>query len=411
MQIVVVGVSHKQAPIEIREKLSFTFTKRIEAMKDLVDEEIEEIVLLSTCNRTEVIAATQNPERAIEVICLYLRRYAGGEDLSPYLLIKKGENAIRHIFRVASGLDSLVIGEDQILGQVKDALEKAQEIKCARKFLSKVVREAVSFSKMMRATYAFSENPLSIGSLGVKFMKERIGDLRDKKIMIIGTGKMGGLVLRYLQEERVEDIYIANRTHARVEIILQNSENLKGVCYEERYQALSEMDILVTGTASPHIVIKRQELQRRDKPLFILDLAVPRDVDPDVAKEEEITLFTVDDLQMIADSNILHRETIAKIIEDRIEEEVEEVSEWIRQARVDPLIVRMNSWQHRVIEETMDLLSDNKSFGVSEKKHLESLLNTSIKRVMKAPIKKLKALDELQQIERYQNMIDYLFKE
>lgn len=411
MQIVLIGISHKQAPIQIREKISFTFTKRIEAMKELKEEDIEEILLLSTCNRTEVIAATNNPERSIDIIRLYFKIYAGGENLAPYLVIKKDEEAIRHIYRVTCGLDSLVVGEDQILGQVKEALKKAQEIGCAKKYLSKVVREAISFSKKMRGTYTFSENPLSIGSLGVKFLKEQVGELNEKKILIIGTGKMGGLVMKYLQEEGVNQIFIANRTHARVESILQNSRNIIGVEYEERYDLLPEMDILVSGTSSPHKVIKKEELPSLKKPLFILDLAVPRDVEASVKEIKEIFLYTIDDLQMIADANIQYRKSIAIIIENEIENELKEICTWIQQAQVDPAIAQMNYWQQKIIKETMDLLSDNKNFGISEKKHLEALMNTSIKRVMKVPIKQLKALEEPQQIEKYAKMIDYLFKE
>ncbi|PKM94741.1 MAG: glutamyl-tRNA reductase [Firmicutes bacterium HGW-Firmicutes-1] len=408
MHVVLVGISHKQAPIEIRERIAFTLSKRIGAMKELIDQGIEEVVILSTCNRSEVIAATSQPEECIKIIITYLNSYAGA-DLSPYFIIKEGEAALTHIYEVASGLDSIVIGEDQILGQVKEALERAQEVGSGKKYLSKILREAITFSKFVRSTYAFSENPLSIGSLGVKFLKEQAGSLKEKKVLIIGTGKMGCLVLRYLLEEQVEQIYIANRTHSKMSRILEDHENVSGVAYEDRYGALPEMDIIITGTSSPHIVIKEESMPKLNKPLMILDLAVPRDVDPKVAKADLVKLFTVDNLQNIVDENLQYRYTIAIKIQEQIIGEVAKMSEWLFQSQVDPMIECITAWQKQVINETLEQLSQSRYFEVFEKEYIERLMGTSIKRVMRKTIKQLKTLDQPEQIEEYGKIINHLF--
>lgn len=408
MHIVLVGISHKQAPIEIRERITFTLSKRTSAMSELINLGLEEVVILSTCNRSEVIAATSQPEECIKIIFDYLNTYAG-TDLTPYLIIKEGVEAMRHIFEVACGLDSIVMGEDQILGQVKEALERAQEIGSGKKFLSKLIREAITFSKFMRTTYAFSENPLSIGSLGVKFMKEKLGSLSTKKVLIIGTGKMGCLVLKYLLEEKVEQIYIANRTHSKINSILEENENVEGVNYESRYEALPEMDILITGTSSPHIVIKEEYMPKLNQPLTILDLAVPRDVDPSVARSELVQLFTVDDLQNIVDENLQYRNSIAARIQELIHVEVVKMSEWLLQSKVDPIIECIHTWQRQVIKETLEQLSQDRHFELSEKEYIEQLMGTSIKRVMRNPIKQLKTLNEPKQIEEYGKIINHLF--
>jgi len=409
MHVVLVGISHRQAPIEIRERVSFTLSKRISAMKALIDKGIDEVVILSTCNRSEVIAATSQPEACIKIIIAYLNQYAGA-DLSPYFIIKEGEAALTHIYEVASGLDSIVIGEDQILGQVKEALERAQEVGSGKKFLSKVIREAITFSKFVRSTYAFSENPLSIGSLGVKFLKEKAVSLKEKKVLIIGTGKMGCLVLKYLLEEQVDQIYIANRTHSKMSRILEEYENVSGVTYEERYEALPDMDILITGTSSPHIVIKEESMRKMNKPLIILDLAVPRDVDPKVGESDLIHLFTVDHLQSIVDENLQYRYNTATKIQEEIIGEVRKVSEWLFQSQVDPIIECISSWQNQVVKETLEQLSQSRYFEVFEKEFIEQLMGTSIKRVMRKTIKELKTLDEPEKIEEYGKIINHLFK-
>ncbi len=409
MHIVLVGISHRQAPIEIRERIAFTLSKRISAMKALRDKGIDEVVILSTCNRSEVMVAASQPEACIKIIIAYLNDYAG-TDLSPYFIIKEGEAALTHIYEVASGLDSIVIGEDQILGQVKEALERAQEIGSGKKFLSKVIREAITFSKSVRSTYAFSENPLSIGSLGVKLLKEKAVSLKDKKVLIIGTGKMGCLVLRYLLEEEVNQIYIANRTHSKMSRILEEHENVSGVTYEERYEALSDMDILITGTSSPHIVIKEENMGKINKPLIILDLAVPRDVDSKVGESDLVHLFTIDHLQNIVDENLQYRYNIATMIQEKIVGEVRKITEWLFQSQVDPIIECISSWQNQVVKETLNQLSQNRCYEVFEKEYIEQLMGTSIKRVMKKTIKQLKTLDEPEKIEEYGKIINHLFK-
>lgn len=408
MQFLIVGISHKQAPIEIRERIAFTFSKRINAMKELTLKGIEEVVILSTCNRCEIIIATKRIENSINITKQYLNDYAE-IDLNQYLYLYKQEAAIKHIYKVACGLDSIVIGEDQILGQVKEALETAQEVDTGKKYLSKLIREAITFSKSVRATYSFSENPLSISSIGVKYIKNYVGSLKSKKVMIIGTGKMGSLVLKYLLEEKVEKIYISNRTHSKMNCILERHENVQGILYENRYDVLSEMDILITSTSSPHIVIKKELMPRRDKPLIILDLAVPRDVDPSLSECEQVDLFTVDDLQDIVDENLQFRYTIAEIINQKINLEVEKMMNWLLQSKVDPAIECICTWQEQFIKETLTLLSRDKTLALSDKAYIEELMGTSLKRIMRKPIKRLKTLNEPEKIEEYNKIIHHLF--
>lgn len=408
MEFAIVGISHKQAPIEIRERIAFTYSKRVNAMQELELQEIEEVVILATCNRCEVIIATNSPELSINKVISYLNAYAG-TDLNQYLNIKKNEEAIKHIYKVACGLDSIVIGEDQILGQVKEALETAWEVGTGKKYLSKLIREAITFSKLVRTTFAFSENPLSISSIGVKYIKDHVGSLKSKKVMIIGTGKMGSLVLKYLIEEKVDKIYISNRTHSKMNCILERYEDVEGITYENRYDVLADIDILITSTSSPHIVIKKDYMPKRHKPLVILDLAVPRDVDCSLSEYEDIDLFTVDDLQGIVDENLEFRYSIAEVIKEMINKEAAKITEWLFQSKVDPAIECICIWQEQIIKETLQLLSQDSKLELSDKAYIEKLMGTSIKRVMRKPIKQLKNLNEQKQIEEYSKIIHHLF--
>lgn len=408
MQYVIVGISHKKAPIEIREKIAFTFSKRVNAMEALSQQGIEEVVILATCNRCEIIVATKSIESSKDKVTGYLNNYAE-MDLKEYLYYKEKDMAIKHLFKVASGLDSIVIGEDQILGQVKEALETAQEIGTGKKYLSKLIREAITFSKFVRSQYSFSENPLSISSIGVKHIKNQVGDLKAKKVMLIGTGKMGNLVLKYLIEEKVDKIFISNRTHSKMNCILERYENVEGIAYENRYEVIEDMDILITSTSSPHIVIKNDSMPKLYKPLIILDLAVPRDVDPTLGQNENIDLYTVDDLQDIVDENLKYRYSVAEVIEQMINEEVDKMTKWQLQSKVDPAIACMSCWQEQIIKETLALLTQDSKFERSDKEYIEKLMSTSIKRVMRKPIKKLKNLDEPKQIEEYSKIIHHLF--
>ena len=211
MNIGVVGVNHNLAPINIREAVSFTDTKKIEAINILLDRYINEVVILSTCNRSEIYIHAENIEEKVDELVNFYSEYFGVKDIDKYLFKKTNLDAIKHLFDVTAGLDSIVLGEDQILGQVRDAHEFSMKLGGTKKVFNKLFRDAVTTSKEIKTITKISQQPLSISYIGVKLLKEKIGSLEGKNVLIIGLGKMNLLTLNHLEEEKTNKIYIANR--------------------------------------------------------------------------------------------------------------------------------------------------------------------------------------------------------
>lgn len=409
LHIAVIGVSHRQAPVEIRGVASFTHSKKIEATKLLIQKDIEEVMILSTCNRSEIYIASKDIKHCIEKTKHFIMEYFHTVKLKPYLFIKEDEKAIAHVYKVACGLDSIVIGEDQILGQLKEANELAMELGSTKKYLNKIVREAVTFSKKVKTQYKLSENQLSISSIGVKFLKETIKDFEDKKVLIIGTGKTGKLALKYMMEQNIQQIYVSNRTHHKVEEIIKEYPNLKSIVYNQRYDVLNEVDMVISATASPHTVFKWEMFPKIYKRITLLDLAVPRDVDPKIGQMDRVQVFTIDDLKEIADRNRLYRMKMAHKIEEEINLEIRQMMEWILKSKVDPIIRSFTQLQKQVADDTIQLILEKITMDDNDRRHLEKLIYASFKKMIKKPIEGLKSLDEEKKIEAYKHMINNLF--
>lgn len=333
MNVAVIGLSHQEAPIEIREMASFSEAKKIEATSMLLDLGIEEVIILSTCNRSEIYIASSTLDEDIKLVKDFYSRYFKSDKISDYIFIKKKDEAINYLYRVCSGLDSIVIGEDQILGQVKDALMTAMELDASKKFMNKLFREAITTAKNIKSTYKISENPLSISYIGVKFLKEKIGDLSDKKAFIIGVGKMGKLALNHLLDEGVTKIYCCNRNPQKIKELKEVYPSIIQVEYENRYDYIPQMDILVSATASTHTVVKKLDLPPITKKLYALDLALPRDIDPDIALDSNIVLFDIDSLKKTSEENEKLRNELSEKAQGLISESISEFHKWKKTIR------------------------------------------------------------------------------
>ena len=281
MNIGVVGVNHNLAPINVREAVSFTDTKKIEAINILLDREIDEIVILSTCNRSEIYISGENIQQKVDEVANFYKDYFGVKDIEQYLFKKTNLEAIQHLFDVTAGLDSLVVGEDQILGQVKDAHEFCMKLGATKKVFNKLFRDAVTTSKEIKTITKISQQPLSISYIGVKLLKEKMGTLEGKNALIVGLGKMNLLTLNHLEEENVKNIYIANRNIEKTKEIENKFDNIIPIEYSDRHKIIQEksIDIVISATSSPHLVIKYDDMPKLDKKIYIMDIALPRDID------------------------------------------------------------------------------------------------------------------------------------
>lgn len=313
MSFIVVGTNHKYSPIGLREKISFS-KKRIRDALDFLQAttSLKAAVILSTCNRVEIHASTDFAEDGINEIKNFFSRFyeINKKMLFPYLYIYRDEYAVRHLLRVSSGLDSLIVGESQILGQVRAALYESERSGFAGYSLNKIFDSAVLTAKKVHSLTNISKGKVSIGSVAVDFIKEKSGSLSGKNILIIGVGKVTGLVLKYLEKEGRNVVFLSNRTFEKARF-LADQIGAKAVRFDNLKEYLAKTDIVITATKSPHFIINKETLHEAfdlqpstfNKGLLIMDLALPRDVDPEIKEIDGVQLFDIEDLDAVIDKN------------------------------------------------------------------------------------------------------------
>lgn len=311
MDLTVIGINHKTAPVEIREKFSFSPGEVLEANRLLKETAIlKETLVLSTCNRMEIYAVAGRDKDYVNDIKNFLGRFHN-LNISEYenrIYVYKGKNAIEHLFKVTAGLDSMVIGEMEISGQVKKAYREAREGHATGKVLNRLFEKALNTSKKIRTRTLIGRGSVSVSSVAVRLAEKILGRLNDKTALIIGTGSVGEQLLLYLRENNVKSILVANRT-------LEKAKDLAGrfaataVAFEDFKDSLVDVDIVIASTGAPHHIIHRDDIvslmpRRKQRPLFVIDLAVPRDVDQEIGRIDNIYLYNIDDLKKVVDENI-----------------------------------------------------------------------------------------------------------
>lgn len=341
-KVILIGLSHKTAPIEIRERLNFSrhtlhsvLTHFDTTHKQAHLEDVTEGVILSTCNRTEVYAAVRDPEVAIRAIINLLSRSCEtpASIFAEHLYIYEDELATRHLFRVACGLDSMVLGEPQILGQITDAYEAALSQKAAGTVLCGLFRAAIHAGKRARTETRISVNPASVSSVAASLAHDLLGDLSQRRVMLIGAGEMGEIAVRALMKRGVSEIVVVNRTFEKADALARLWRG-KAMTFQQMPAALVDTDIVITSTGAPHMIVNKAMLapavaQRPNRPMFLIDIAVPRDIDPDVVDLPNVYLRDIDDLQHQAHDNVRERELEIPFVEAILEEEVEQALDWL----------------------------------------------------------------------------------
>ena len=410
MDIGVIGVNHNLAPISVREKVSFTDTRKIEAINSLLDKDISEIVILSTCNRSEIYIRANNIENKIQIVEDFYEEYFNERNIKSYLFSKSGKQAIDHLFEVTAGLDSIVLGEDQILGQVKDAHEFSMKLGASKKVFNKLFREAVTTSKEIKSTTKISQQPLSISYIGIKLLKEKLGSLENKNALVVGFGKMSKLTMTHLKEEKVNTIYLANRSHGKYEDIGDDFKNVIPINYDSRYETLKNVDIVVSATASPHTVLRAEEIPNLDHKLYMMDIALPRDIDPNINEYENIEVYDIDDLKKIHDKNDSKRNELAMIGRQTINSKVDEFMEWLDAADIDPTIQSLNEKCFEIRQDTLDYIFRKVDLDSKDKRIIDKMMGSALKRLVREPILNLKQVKDKGKREEYIKLIEELFE-
>lgn len=409
MDFAVVGVNHNNTPINIRENVSFTDTQKIEGINFLLDNGIEEAIILSTCNRSEVYIYSNNILDKVEVVKNFYQDFFDVENIEKFLFNKTGEEAIKHVFNVSAGLDSLVLGEDQILGQVKDAHDFARQLGSSKKVFNKLFREAVTVSKDIKTTTKISHQPLSISYIGIKCLKEKMGSLENKNALVIGLGKMSKLAMKHLEEEQLNNIYVTNRNYEKLKNIQDEYKNLIPIKYEDRYEVMDKVDIVISATASPHTVLKKDEMPKTSNKLIMMDIALPRDIDKNLNEFENIEVYDIDDLKKISEANDKKRRELASIGELIIDEKIEEFNEWLDTIKIDPTIQSLNDKCSDIREDTLDYIYRKLDLNCREKKIIDKMLTSALKRLVREPIINLKQIKDSGKQEEYIKIVEELF--
>lgn len=328
MSIWTLGINHKTAPVEVRERVAFDPASMNLVLKDLQELEcVSEVVVLSTCNRTEIYCTADDrcPERIAQ--WLHANHDIERADLDASLYALTDDNAVAHTMRVASGLDSLVLGEPQILGQMKSAFAVAQDAGTTGTELGRLFRQTFSIAKRVRTDTAIGQNPVSVAFAAVRMAQHIFADLKNSRALLIGAGETIELVARHLRHAGVEHMTLANRTLARAQNLAQEF-HAEAVLLEDIPMVLSQADIVISSTASPLPILGKGMVEkalkkRRHKPMFMVDIAVPRDIEQEVGDLSDVYLYTVDDLRDIIEENVRSREDAAKQAEELIEAGVE----------------------------------------------------------------------------------------
>jgi glutamyl-tRNA reductase len=397
MRFSITGVNHRTAPVEVRERLAFDEPSLSAALVELKRRPgFCEGMILSTCNRVELALTCEDKIDAgtVEEFLAHSRKVTR-EWVTPYLYRFEDDAAIRHLFRVAASLDSMVVGEPQILGQLKTAYAIAKEHGAMSGFLDGLLTRAFNVAKRVRSETDIGENAVSVSYAAVELAKEIFGTLEDKKVMIVGAGKMSELAARHLRRSGATQIFVTNRTHERAVEMAQLFEG-KIVEYTQFLSFLPEVDIVITSSGAPHFIMVRDDMKkvmasRRNKPMFLIDIAVPRNIEPSVNELDNVFLYDIDDLQKVVATNLAGRKQSAEDAEAIIREEVDRMVARLKSREVVPTIVGLqDQLEHMRAAELARMRGKFGALTAEQEQALEALTKSIINKVAHGPISELR---------------------
>lgn len=400
MYIVKVGFHHQTTPIEVREQFAFDEQRLGEANTTLQTyENMLENVILSTCNRTEIYAVVDDVDAGIASIKTFLQDWFSIPKIQfqQYIVTKENDAAIEHLFYVSTGLNSMVLGETQILGQVRDAFLLAQKEATTGTMLNELFLRAITFAKRSHKETAIGEHAVSISYAAVQLAKKIHGSMADKDVVVYGAGEMGELAIKHLLASGAKKLTIVNRTFENARQ-LADRYHIKALAATELNQALIQADILISSTASNSPVINKKDLYeveqaRRGKPLFLLDIAVPRDIASDVHALESVFLYDIDDLQHIVDENKAERERAAEKIMNGINVEIEDFIQWVLTLEVVPILQALREKSFHIQAETYNsILRKIPSLDERERKVILKHTKSIVNQILREPIHQAKEI-------------------
>ncbi|HLR08804.1 MAG TPA: glutamyl-tRNA reductase [Bacillota bacterium] len=395
MHIIKVGLNHREAPLNVRETLIFSEEAACKAMVHLNNQQaVLENVILSTCNRTEIYAVVDQLSQGIEQLKAFFRYWfqIDEDQLKPYLHSQHDEEVIVHLFRLATGLDSQILGETQILGQVRDAFLTAQRLKTTGKLFNELFKRVITFAKRAHRDTAIGEQAVSISYAAVELAKKVFKRLDDKRIVILGAGEMGELALQNFHGSGATNIAIVNRNLENAQQLAQTF-NAASFSMDHLLDVLTDADILIGSTAAPNAILSKDMFQpvhneRGKRPLLIVDIAIPRDIQPNIGELDDIWLYDIDDLDDVVDQNLAARKEAAQLIEQQITHELASFYNWVQTLDAVPVIKALQEKSISIQEQTLEsIFRKIPDLNEREMKVLRKHTKSIVNQLLKEPIK------------------------
>jgi glutamyl-tRNA reductase len=418
MHLFLLGVSHRTAPVDLRERLDFS-SRDLSAAAEAVAARpsIREAVVLSTCNRSELYVATTDPARARDELVSFISEYhhVSVPTFQPHLFALENSAAVAHLFRVAAGLDSLVVGEPQILGQVKEGYQTSAARRCVGPVLSNVFRWSFGVGKRVRTETALGEGAVSVSYAAVALARKIFGRLTGRRVLVVGAGEISSLTAQHLRTHGVGEIVITSRTHAHAEELAAMVAGL-AVPWEGMVNALGSADIVITATGSQRPIITRAQLEaaqghRRSTPLFIIDIAVPRDVDAAVGEIEQVFLYNIDDLHIIVEENLSRRAAEVERAESIVNDEVTKFMGWQRSRSAVPTVVALRQRFESIRRSELQRLEGKLgALSPDARARVDEVTRLIVEKLLLEPTEQLKALPDEETQAAYTEAVNRLFR-
>lgn len=417
MYVLLAGLNHRTAPVSIRERFAFCGASLENAyayFKDHTD--IEGTVILATCNRTEIYATSRDIQSGMQVLKNFMSRYSGmtNQELEQYLYQPNCYNAISHLFRVAAGLDSMMLGEAQILGQVKDAYQASVEAHASDGVLNPLFLKAIHIGKKVRTETNIDQRPLSVPFAAVELARQILGDLQGKTVMVIGAGEMSELTTRCLLDNGIQSVIVSNRSYDKA-IAMATAFNGRAVRFDLLASEMDQADIVISCTAASHYVVRedncRQVLQaRQGRKIIMVDIAVPRDIDPGLKNIDGVYIYDIDDLQNVVNANHLEKQKSIRQAERIITAEINEFNQWLDSLYVVPVIRALKARGEDIKQNELKR-AFNRLGKISEQEEriISSMANTIINQLLHTPMVSLKEMAGSNQGHLYAEVVKKLF--
>jgi glutamyl-tRNA reductase len=417
-QIVIIGLNHKTAPVEVRECLAFANEDNPKVLETMRQEPyVDEVVLFSTCNRVEFLLATKDTSKATEAIKDFLAEFkkTPRDTFENALYTYEGDEAVRHIFRVASSLDSMVVGEPQILGQIKDSYQEASDHRSCGVILNRLMHRSFSVAKRVRTETGIGDHAVSISYAAVELGRKIFGELEGKSVLLIGAGEMAEQAVEHLVTNRAEPIYVANRTFERG---LEIAEKFKGTAirFEEVRDYLKQVDIVISSTGAPTYILVRSDFKgvmraRKNRPLFFIDIAVPRDIEPEINRITNVYVYDIDDLKGAIQGNIEERQQEARRGERIVDGAVVQFRRWFQSLDVVPTVVSLRDKVEEIRQaELKKTFASLTSASEDDKAAIDRLTAALVKKILHDPTVFLKESGHRDKKSLYLDIVRRLFK-